>query len=283
LNVVKGKEEVEGLRFIGIALATSPKGPSIVALVEGDEFGAHLVKVMQAGTDEEILEAVMDGAGDHPVFVALDAPIAAERGSTVEGSVRTLYGHYTDAATKRFLNARPGAKRGPAIAALLAEEGILPGKDVRRYERVRRLFSTWSLPAAIPLFRLSSLPAHRLGSERGLLAMADLEAALKEGEVLVQKEQLSAFEADLKPVAFDAIVAASVLYRAWLHPDRCIVLGSGPDKLLMPVFPRREAQTVFPRKEASLPEEEVLSSSAPSPPGRGRGGVKAPRGTKRRS
>lgn len=230
--------------FIGIDLAWSDRNKSGLALIQGDELGAHLVSSELVGKDEEVVRRIVELAGDEALLVAIDAPLIVPNRSgrrRAEELVGMLFGQYdagAHPANRTRLKQACGRVRGEDLVKLLGEVDILHEPRLKMFERTRKCFEVYPHPAMVAIFHLPQILKYKARPQRSyeeryeafrryqrlLRKLPDLKlpkAILARKVEGLKGEALKEYE-DL----LDATFCAYIAYYCWKDPQRCAVLGN---------------------------------------------------------
>jgi predicted RNase H-like nuclease len=144
---------------IGIDLAWSPRNPTGVATIVGDETGGALVETALLGGDQEIIAYVERHAGDGLALVAIDAPLWVPNQTgrrPAEAEIGRAFGRYQAGAhpANRQRLAFDDVVRGEALVATLRTLGFAHRPAIVAGAPVRQVVEVYPHPATIALFEL---------------------------------------------------------------------------------------------------------------------------------
>lgn len=252
------------MRFVGVDLAWSTKNPSGVAALSYENGKLSLVFAKTVLTDDEMAQAVRDGADGRSCFVAVDAPLVVpnetgrRRAEKLCGEMFRKYHAGAHPSNRQRLSQWTGSVRGEDVVTLLAAQGFAHRVDFGAQEEDSVVFEVYPHPSMVVLFGLDRVIPYKAKPKRtyedlwrafGVYQrhLRDLKGAqlpLELPESIIERDVTGLKGKALKEFedTLDAIFCAYLAAYAWKFPDRCRVLGSLKEGyILTPVFP--ESQT----------------------------------------
>lgn len=247
------------------------KNLSGVALLEGSQETAQLLRSEVLQSDSDILEFITKNVGEEPVFIAIDAPLLVpnENGRRpADSQVCYLFGKHDAGAyptSRTQLLKYGGTIRGEELGKKLKYMGFEHDPYREKFEFRRKFFEVYPHPAMVVIFGLEKIIRYKKKSGRPyafvwtefqryqncLNKLENLTPGLRLPPEIVEKDvtrlkgiTLKAFEDRL-----DAIFCAYIAYYAWAFPEKCAVLGTlNEGYILSPIFPEMQSKVQRSRK-----------------------------------
>ena len=261
--------------FVGLDLAWSTKNASGIAVVDGDGKKGKLVTSGLVHTDDEILGYLREVVGGKNALVAIDAPLIVpnEKGrriaEVIVGDLFRKYDAGAHPANRSHLTSFYGKIRGEVITELLKKEGFAHSPNLSVYEQTRKFFEVYPHPAMVVLFDLNRIIRYKAKPNREyaeryaafreyqkhLAALSKADPALKlPGEVTKARiDELKAQKLKDYEDEIDAVFCAYIAYYAWVHPNKCAVLGNLDEGyILTPITDTMRRQLEAPKSQMKL-------------------------------
>lgn len=237
------------IRALGLDLAWSPRNPTGVAVIAGDESGGTLIYNGIRQSDAELTAFVAEYGGVGGVLVAIDAPTLVPNETGLrpgERDLNAVYRQYDAGAhpsnRQRLTSFGGGKVRGEVIVALLEQQAIRHHPYLTTRTAARQSFEVYPHPATVALFGLSRTLKYKAKPGRDypsryaafgqleahLLSLAIAEPALIIPVATFASDLTSLKGAKLKDYEdrLDAILCAYVAFYYWYWgPQRVTVFG----------------------------------------------------------
>jgi predicted RNase H-like nuclease len=159
------------MRFIGLDLAWSARNPTGGAVIAGDAQSGQLIATSLLHSDDDVIDFVLEQAGDGPALVAIDAPLSVPNQTgrrPAEVEITRAFARYHAGAhpVNRTRQERDGVVRGEELLERLLAHGFTHRTEVVAQAPVRQVVEVYTHPAIVAIFELDRIIRYKARPNR---------------------------------------------------------------------------------------------------------------------